>query len=192
MPARLTPSACLARARRPVMLCRPLALLALAGLAACSPSPPDASSLAGAPAPSLRPRGPAREAPLGGTPPAADLIPLPSPETVLNRVPLGRSDPFAPLQGSQPQPPSQPAAPVISLPVGFRLRGLLRVAGRDQAFVQSATGSGVICLGPQGRCAADSEPLLPKGITVVAIQPQIGCILVVASGQRTRHCLQSS
>lgn len=191
MPARLFPPVRLVSVRRPGSLRLPLALLTLVGLAACSAPPPEDLSQAGLPPPrSPRSGGPAVDGPAGGAPPPGDLIPLPSPETVLNRVPLGRPDPFAPLQGSQPQ--AQPAAPVIRLPIGFRLRGVLRVAGRDQAFVQSATGSGVICLGPQGRCAADSEPLLPKGTAVVAIQPQIGCITVAVSGQRTRYCLQAS
>lgn len=190
MPARLSPPVRLVSVRRSGSLRLSLALLPLVGLAACSAPPPEDLSQTGLPSPRSRSAAPVSDGASRGAPPPGDLIPLPSPQTVLNRVPLGRHDPFAPLQGSQPQ--AQPPAPAIRLPVGFRLRGVLRVAGRDQAFVQSATGSGVICLGPQGRCSAGSEPLLPKGTAVVAIQPQIGCITVAVSGQRTRYCLQAS
>lgn len=166
----------------------PLALLALSSLVACSAAPPEDLSQAGAGS-AATPPVPGQAAAEAGqpvAPQAPGLIPLPSPQAVLGQVPIGRTDPFAPLQG----PP--PAAAPINLPAGFRLRGVLRVAGRDQAFVQSAAGSGVVCLGPQGRCSAGSDTPLPRGTAVVSIQPRLGCITVAASGQRQRYCLQES
>jgi len=165
-----------------------MALLGLALLGGCGSTPSDDQSQAGsAPLPpGSRPGGDRGNAGATGQAPGADLIPLPSPQTVLSQVPIGRTDPFAPLQG-----PSNPAA-AVTLPAGFRLRGVLRVSGRDQAFVQSAAGSGVVCLGPQGRCSSASEPLLPRGTAVVAIQPRLGCITVAAAGQQKRYCLQES
>ena len=165
-----------------------MALLGLALLHGCgSPFTDDLSQAGSAPLPpGSRPGVDRGNGGGAGQAPGADLTPLPSPQAVLGQVPIGRTDPFAPLQG-----PSN-AAPAVTLPAGFRLRGVLRVSGRDQAFVQSVAGSGVVCLGPQGRCSPSSEPLLPRGTAVVAIQPRLGCITVAASGQRQRYCLQES
>lgn len=186
MPAARMSSARLARPRPAVVQPVPLALLALGLLAGCSPSPEDPAQTGAVPSP---PPPGAASAPgsVAAEPPRnADLTPLPTPQAVLREVPIGRADPFAPLQTSQK------VAPSVNLPSGFRLRGVLRVSGRDQAFVQTDNGSGVVCVGPRGLCGAGSEPLLPKGSAVVAIQPRVGCIIVAEATQRKRYCLQES
>lgn len=167
------------------MASRPLPLvpLALLGLLGCAAQAPD-DLAQGSPGASPRPPAAVDDAP--PLPAPSDLIALPSPGAALSQVPIGRLDPFAPLEGPRSGPPP------ITLPAGFQLRGVLRVAGRDQAFVQSASGSGVICLGPRGRCSAGSEPLLPRGTRVLAIQPRLGCITIAVAAQRQRHCLQGS
>ncbi len=168
---------------------RCLSLLLLGLLVSCETAPPaDQAQAPSTAAPASPPAqaAPSAAAPAASAPWPSDLIGLPSPGAALNAVPIGRSDPFAPLQTPQARRATLP------LPAGFQLRGLLRVNGRDQAFVQTASGSGVLCLGPRGRCSDGAEPLLPPGLQVVAIQPRLGCITVAGAGQRQRFCLQGS
>lgn len=160
-----------------------LALLGLVLLVSCESAPPADQAQQPAPVPGAAPPPavPPEAAPL-----PADLTRLPSPGAALEAVPIGRADPFAPLQ------PANPRVAALAVPAGFQLRGLLRVGGRDQAFVQTASGSGVLCLGPRGRCSDGAEPLLAPGLQVVAIQPRLGCITLARAGQRQSFCVQGS
>ena len=167
-----------------------LALLALALLVSCEGAPPvdqaQQPSPPAAAAPPPAPAAPAAAAEAEAAPLPADLTRLPTPGAAQQAVPIGRADPFAPLQQANVR------VAALALPPGFQLRGLLRVGGRDQAFVQSASGSGVLCLGPRGRCSDGAEPLLAPGLQVVAIQPRLGCITLASAGQRQRFCVQGS
>ena len=124
------------------------------------------------------------------------LISLPTPSQVEGAVPRGRQDPFAALP--RPPRPSKPAAtpsavaqagsgstgaePGAAAP-SLRLRGVLAVGGQLQALVSTATGSGAVCIGSRGRCLEETEPLLPAGWTVQAIDLRRGCLTYSVGGQ---------
>ena len=119
------------------------------------------------------------------TPPAA-LTPLPTTAQVQGSVSRGRVDPFAPLAG---------ASTGTSVSVGgvdrttdgastaLSLQGVLAVGGQVQALVNTASGSGPVCLGKAGRCMADQTPLLPKEWSVLSIDLQRGCLTYAVDGK---------
>ena len=111
-------------------------------------------------------------------PPAA-LTPLPTTAQVQDSVRRGRVDPFAPVQGA-----AAGAGSVGSEGSGaLTVQGVMAVGRSLQALVRTATGSGVICLGEAGRCAADQQPLLPKQWSVLSIDPQRGCLTYAVEGK---------
>ena len=50
------------------------------------------------------------------------------------------------------------------------------VGDQKRAIVTTPSGSGVICVGSDGRCAEDAPLLLPAGWSVLSIDMARGCI----------------
>ena len=98
--------------------------------------------------------------------PSIGLTPLPSAEEVQQAAPGGRGDPFAPLVGADAQDPT----------TGLALTGVLLVGDQKRAMVTTPSGSGVICVGADGRCGEDAPVLLPPGWSVLSIDVARGCI----------------
>ena len=98
--------------------------------------------------------------------PPIGLTPLPSAEEVQQAAPGGRADPFGPLVGADAQDPT----------TGLALTGVLLVGDQKRAMVTTPSGSGVICVGADGRCGADAPLLLPTGWSVLSIDVERGCI----------------
>ena len=101
--------------------------------------------------------------------PPIGLTPLPSAEEVQQAAPGGRADPFAPLVGVE-------AADAQDTATGLALTGVLLVGDQKRAIVTTPNGSGVICVGADGRCGADAPQLLPTGWSVLSIDVARGCI----------------
>ena len=107
---------------------------------------------------------------------------LATPQQVLQGLPIGRLDPFAPVAAS--------GAAGLTLPAGLRLRGVMRSGGRLQAIVQIGSSSGPLCLGPRGACAGSGvPPLLPPGWSVAGIDAARGQVQLRQGGQLTRLSL---
>ena len=125
------------------------------------------------PTATAQPPVPVKPAPLQGTspPPAPPigLTPLPSAEEVQQAAPGGRADPFAPLVGVD-------AAGAQDPNTGLTLTGVLLVGDQKRAMLTTPNGSGVICVGADGRCGADAPLLLPTGWSVLSIDVASGCI----------------
>jgi len=101
--------------------------------------------------------------------PPIGLTPLPSAEEVQQAAPGGRADPFAPLVGVKAADAQDPAT-------GLTLTGILLVGDQKRAMVTTPSGSGVICVGADGRCGEDAPLLLPTGWSVLSIDVASGCI----------------
>ena len=127
----------------------PVALLVVVG--GCSGETPTATALPPVP---VKP-APLPEMSLPPAPPIG-LTPLPSAEEVQQAAPGGRADPFAPLVGAEPADAQDPTT-------GLALTGVLLVGDQKRAIVTTPNGSGVICVGADGRCGADAPLLLPTG-----------------------------
>ena len=140
----------------------PIAVLVVVG--GCGGETPTATAL---------PPVPVKPAPLPETspPPAPPigLTPLPSAEEVQQAAPGGRADPFGPLVGVD-------AAGAQDPNTGLTLTGVLLVGDQKRAIVTTPNGSGVICVGADGRCGADAPLLLPTGWSVLSIDVASGCI----------------
>ena len=119
------------------------------------------------------PPAPVQPAPLPETSapavPPIGLTPLPSAEEVQQAAPGGRADPFGPLVGVD-------AADVQDSTTGLTLTGVLLVGDQKRAMVTTPRGSGVICVGSDGRCGDDDLLLLPTGWSVISIDVARGCI----------------
>ena len=100
--------------------------------------------------PALLPKTSAAQAPLIGP------IPLPSAEEVQQAGPGGRADPFAPLVRVEAADAQDPTT-------GNALTAVLLVGDQKRAIVTTPNCSGVICVGADGLCGADSPLLLPTG-----------------------------
>ena len=137
----------------------PVAALVVVG--GCGGKTPTATAL---------PPVPVKPAPLPETspPPAPPigLTPLPSAEEVQQAAPGGRADPFGPLVGADAQDPT----------TGVTLTGVLLVRDEKRAMVTTASGSGVVCVGSDGRCGEDDPLLLPTGWSVLSIDVERGCV----------------
>ena len=94
------------------------------------------------------------------------MPPLPSAEEVQQASPGGRADPFCPLVGVEVQDPT----------IGLTLSGVLFVGDQKRAIVTTPSGSGVICVGADGRCGEDAPLLLPIGWSMLSIDVASGCI----------------
>ena len=102
--------------------------------------------------------------------PPIGLTPLPSAEEVQQAAPGGRADPFSPLvvvAAADTQDPN------TGLP---QVTGVLMVGDQKRAIVTAPNGSGVICVGADGRCGEDAPLLLPTGWSVLSIDVARGCI----------------
>ena len=97
------------------------------------------------------------------------LTPLPSKEDVQQASPGGRADPFAPLVGVDTADAQGPTT-------GLALTGVLLVGDQKRAIMTTPNGTGVICVGADGRCGADAPLLLPTGWSVLSIDVARGCI----------------
>ncbi len=140
----------------------PVALLVVVG--GCSGETPTATALPPVP---VKP-APLPEMSLPPAPPIG-LTPLPSAEEVQQAASGGRADPFAPLVGAEPADAQDPTT-------GLALTGVLLVGDQKRAIVTTPNGSGVICVGADGRCGADAPLLLPTGWSVLSIDVARGCI----------------
>ena len=98
--------------------------------------------------------------------PPIGLTPLPSAEEVQQAAPGGRADPFGPLVAVEVQDPA----------TGLTLTGVLLVGDQKRAMVTTPSGSGVICVGADGRCGEEAPVLLPSGWSVLSIDVARGCI----------------
>ena len=140
----------------------PVAVLVVVG--GCGGETPTATALPSVPVkPEPLPETSAVQAPPIG------LTPLPSAEEVQQAAPGGRADPFAPLIGAEPADAQDPTT-------GLVLTGVLLVEDQKRAIVTTPNGSGVICVGADGRCGADAPLLLPIGWSVLSIDVARGCI----------------
>ena len=97
------------------------------------------------------------------------LTPLPSAEEVQQAAPGGRADPFGPLVGVD-------SADVQDPRTRLTLTGVLLVGNQKRAIVSTPSGSGVICVGSDGRCGEDAPVMLPTGWSVLSIDVARGCI----------------
>ena len=59
---------------------------------------------------------------------------------------------------------------------GLTLTGVLLVGDQKRAMLTTASGSGVVCVGSDGRCGEDAPVLLPTGWSVLSIDVERGCI----------------
>ena len=110
------------------------------------------------------------------------LIPLPTREQVLASVPEGRTDPFAPtVVASSPASSQidQGSAPTTD----FSVQGVVAVGNELRALVSIPDASGMVCVGPRGRCPGDLTVLLPIGWTVQSIDLGRGCLNLSIAGQ---------
>ena len=137
-------------------------------LAACGSSePPQVSVSAPLPLPSEP-----RQLPRSPSPDLA-LIPLSTVEEVQQSAPGGRADPFQPVD---PEEVFDPA-------LGLTLTGVMRVGEQRRALVRAAGRSGELCIGADGRCAADNDQLLPSGWSVLSIDVERGCLSLAREGE---------
>ena len=139
----------------------PVAVLVVVG--GCGGETPTATVLPPVP---VKPPLPETSAPAA---PPIGLTPLPSAEEVQQAAPGGRADPFGPLVVVEAADAQDPTT-------GLTLTGVLLVGDQKGAMVTTPTGSGVICMGSDGRCGEDAPVLLPTGWSVLSIDVARGCI----------------
>ena len=108
--------------------------------------------------------------------PPIGLTPLPSAEEMQHAAHGSRADPFAPLVGVEAADAQDPTT-------GHALTGVLLVGDQKRAIVTTPNGSGVICVGADGRCGADAPLLLPTGWSVLSIDVARGCIRFALNGE---------
>ena len=107
------------------------------------------------------------------------LTPLPTPQQVVTAQPVGRPDPFLPVQGVA-SPGATGATGAAGLPAGFRFNGVIRTGGQAQALVQFGGESGSLRPGDVG---GRTTHLLPPGWAVGSIDVARGRLILRASGQ---------
>ena len=115
--------------------------------------------------------------------PPIGLTPLPSAEEVQQAAPGGRADPFGPLVGVAA---ADTQGPTTGLP---QVTGVLMVGDQKRAMVTTPNGSGVICVGSDGRCGEDDQLLLPTGWSVLSIDVARGCIRLVVGDKPQKRCI---
>ena len=145
--------------------------------------------------PPRRPAQPAVEPDPPRSIPDLGLTPLPTPQQVQAAGGGGRVDPFAASLvpgasvqsglGTEASGLSSESASVDASgnSSGVTLTGVLLVGGQQRALARSALGSGVLCIGREGRCEGDRGSLLPQGWSVLAIDVQRGCIRLARNGE---------
>jgi len=144
-------------------------------LAGCQ-GQPDSSLQAPAALPPL-PRSAVDPGVAADAPAATGLTPLPTPQQVVTAQPVGRPDPFLPVQGTASQPGGA-AGP--TLPAGFRFQGVILSRGRAQALVRFGAESGNLRVGDAG---GRTTPLLPSGWAVGGIDVARGRLILRVSGR---------
>jgi len=154
-----------------VLLALPLPLL----LAGCQ-GRPESSLQPPAALPPL-PRSAVEAGAVAGGPAATGLTPLPTPQQVVTAQPVGRLDPFLPVQGAASGPGGAAQA---TLPAGFRFQGVILSRGRAQALVQFGSESGNLRVGDAG---GRTTPLLPPGWAVGGIDVARGRLILRVSGR---------
>ena len=162
-------------------------LAGLLALAACGGDNPPAATITppNVPAPEVE-----LEVPLITAAPDLGLIPLPSVQQVREAAPAGRPDPFQPLPGLPGDGTAPGADGAIDPSSGLTLTGVMLVGQQRRALVQSSSGSAVLCIGADGRCAADDLPMLPETWSVLGIDVQRGCLQLAQDGEpREKICL---
>ena len=70
-----------------------------------------------------------------------------------------------------------------------QLKGVLIVGDQKRAIVTTSSGSGVICVGSDGRCGEDAPVLLPPGWSVLRIDVARGCIQMALNGEPQEFCI---
>jgi len=155
----------------------------MAGVAGCGigdSSPPSASTQA----PVARPVEPLEPVQLAPVELPAGLTPLPTAAQVQEAVPPGRVDPFAPV------------ALGVSASAGdsvITLQGVMLVGQQAEALVSTVFGTGSVCVGPSGLCAADQTPLLPEEWAILAIDLEKGCLTYAVEGKpQPQVCMDGS
>ncbi len=156
-------------------------LVGLLALAACGGDRPPAATI-------TPPQAPPQEVepavPIVTAAPDLGLIPLPSVQQVREAAPAGRPDPFQPLATAPGADGS------IDPSSGLTLTGVMMVGRQRRALVQSSSGSAVLCIGADGRCAADDLPVLPETWSVLGIDVQRGCLQLAQDREpREEICL---
>ena len=147
----------------------PVAVLVVVG--GCGGETPTATALPSVPVkPEPLPETSAVQAPPIG------LTPLPSAEEVQQAASGGRADPFAPLVGVEAADAQDPTT-------GLALTGVLLVGDQKRAMLTTTSGSGVVCVGSDGRCGEDAPVLLPTGWSVLSIDVERGCIRLALNGE---------
>jgi hypothetical protein len=162
-------------------------LVGLLALAACGGDNPPAATITppNVPAPEVE-----LDVPLITAAPDLGLIPLPSVQQVREAAPAGRPDPFQPLPGLRGDGTAPGADGAIDPSSGLTLTGVMLVGQQRRALVQSSSGSAVLCIGADGRCAADDLPMLPETWSVLGIDVQRGCLQLAQDGEpREEICL---
>ena len=157
----------------------PVAVLVLVG--GCGGETPTAT----APPPVPVQPSPLPQASAPATPPIG-LTPLPSVEEVQQAAPGGRADPFGPLGSGSGVDPADAQGPTTGLP---QVTGVLMVGNQKRAMVTTASGSGVICVGADGRCGDDAPLVLPKGWSVLSIDVARGCIRLALNNEPQEFCI---
>ena len=114
------------------------------------------------------------------------LTPLPSVEEVQQAAPGGRADPFGPLGSGSGVDPADAQGPTTGFP---QVTGVLMVGNQKRAMVTTASGSGVICVGADGRCGDDAPLVLPKGWSVLSIDVARGCIRLALNNEPQEFCI---
>ena len=109
----------------------------------------------------------------GGGPLGSGLIKAPSSEQVIESFPVGRDDPFLPVQEAVALSQEQIKAKIKDLQVN----GIVRVAGRIAIFVTFQGSSGEVYLGEVG---GKSTVFLPSGWRLAAIHVDEGRIEITS------------
>lgn len=131
------------------------------------------------------------------TEPQQGFINLPTKEDVVDSYPIGRSDPFAPVDNQNYLPPPRFVYERGAKPSGlseeqvqaqtkeFMVTGVVKAGGSVSALVSNAGVSGSVRVGDQGgKPATEAQFLLPTGWRVVAISPAAGSVTIEKMGTK--------
>ena len=112
-------------------------------------------------------------------------------QQVREAAPAGGPDQFQPLLGL-PGDGTDPDDDGAIYPTSvLTLTGVMLVDQQRRALVQSPTGSAVLCIGADGRCAAGDLPALTEILSVQDIYLKRGCLQLVQGGvPREVTCLR--
>ncbi len=100
----------------------------------------------------------------------------------------GRPDQFQPSLGLAGDGTDPDADGAIDPNSGLVLTGVMLVGQQRHALVQSPSGSAVLCIGADERCAAGDLPVLPEIWSVQGIDVKRGC-LQLAQDEEPREAI---